>query len=110
MRLWRITEADFSTPASRSVEMTVVVLACCVCDEFCDHGGEGCRSAELLCAGIAEVDPAGVEGVDHLGARFGAAFGHALCEEGCCPLIAWNGDGFDGMLERRSEGCCDVAW
>jgi hypothetical protein len=27
MRLWRITKADFSAPASRSVEMTEVVWA-----------------------------------------------------------------------------------
>ena len=55
----------------------------------------------LTCAGVgdAEVDPAGVEAVEHLDVGAGAVGGEAVLGHGVDPGFAGDGDGGDGVAE-----------
>jgi hypothetical protein len=54
------------------------------------------------------MNPARVEAVDHLGARFGAAFRHALTDEEFSPFLAWDRNCFDIASESTAQCLCNV--
>src|SRR5580698_10355381 len=54
------------------------------------------------------MNPARVEPIDHLGARFGAAFRHALRYEEFRPPVTRNGHRFDGASESNGESSCNI--
>src|SRR5271156_3966323 len=56
----------------------------------------------------AEIDPAGIETVQHLGARRGAILRHAVGDESLDPSLPRHGKNFDLVAEHRSEGLRDI--
>src|ERR1700735_2687022 len=54
------------------------------------------------------MNPARVEPIDHLGARFGPAFRHALPQEEFRPAVTRNGNRFDGASESSGESSCNI--
>ena len=55
-----------------------------------------------------EMNPARVEPIDHLGARFGPAFRHALPYEEFRPPVTRNSNRFDGASESSGESSCNI--
>src|ERR1700677_3281075 len=54
------------------------------------------------------MNPARVEPIDHLGARFGPAFRHALPYEEFRPPVTRNSNRFDGASESSGESSCNI--
>ena len=66
-----------------------------VCHKLCNHRDQAGSACDVFSAGHAEMNPARVEAIDHLGARLGPAFRHALADEELRPLLTRDGNRFD---------------
>src|ERR1700678_952065 len=54
------------------------------------------------------MNPTRVEPIDHLGARLGPAFRHALADEEFRPLLTRYGNRFDGTTESTAQCSCNI--
>jgi hypothetical protein len=54
------------------------------------------------------MDPTRVEAIDHFSARPGSALRHSLADEKFRPLLARNGNRFDGASESAAQCRCKI--
>ena len=83
-------------------------LRAAVCRELCHHRRQVGRAFDVFCTGHAEMNPARVEAIDHLRARFRPAFRHALADEEFRPLLTRDSKRIDGASESTAQCLCNV--
>src|SRR5277367_4569937 len=79
-----------------------------VCHELCNHRCQAGGACDVFSAGYTEMNPARVESIDHLGARLGPAFRHALADEEFRPLLTRDGNRFDGASKSAAQCSCNI--
>jgi len=66
-----------------------------VCHKLCNDRRQAGSTRDVFGAVCTEMNPARIEAIDHLGARLGPAFRHALADEEFRPLLTRDGNRVD---------------